>query len=557
MAEKHPYIQAIKRSAETPQTQPIKGRESEMVRGDSGGWQFKLDPFVRLDRFLKLGSTGGSYYVGADKGNDRFATLLDWCIAKDGKRVVDAIVKVSVEGSNLKQDPVLFAFARVCSYTYGDPAIDTVLDNPRSLIRQYAFAHFNKVIRTGSHLLMFMTFAKSMRGISGGIKRAVRGWYEARDFDSVLYQTLKYRQRDSWSQADVIRLAQPKAPDEGLYQFVKAWANKDKPWAKPILDFVPEKHDRIKAFTALQDTRDPLVAAALIRDYRLPWECVPTELRGMKEVEIALLQDMPVGAMVRQMGRLTAYGLTKNAGAKRLILDRLGNVEALGKARLHPIAVGMALKVYTGGRGLAGGSGRSGLTWQPDNKVSEALENAFYGLYDYVEPMGVDVTVAVDNSGSMRGGWSIRTSPLSPVEKAAMLAMVFVHGEDNVTPLKYDTTAKQWSVRKGTRLEDAIAKVGAAGGTNTTCVYSYMLKHKVDSNLVVVVSDGESWAGRSSMPEAHAAYIKHVGHSVKGVFIDTEPNTWGTHADPTRPDMLALHGFDATVPQAIRTFVSL
>jgi 60 kDa SS-A/Ro ribonucleoprotein len=42
----------------TLQTAPIPGRESEMVRNEAGGYTFPVDDWVRLDRFLILGSEG-------------------------------------------------------------------------------------------------------------------------------------------------------------------------------------------------------------------------------------------------------------------------------------------------------------------------------------------------------------------------------------------------------------------------------------------------------------------------------------------------------------------
>ena len=48
---------------EQPQSEPILGRESEMVKNNAGGYVFQIDAFARLDRFLILGSEGGTYYA--------------------------------------------------------------------------------------------------------------------------------------------------------------------------------------------------------------------------------------------------------------------------------------------------------------------------------------------------------------------------------------------------------------------------------------------------------------------------------------------------------------
>ena len=48
------------------QQQPIFGR-TDMVKNDAGGYGFKITPQERLERFLLIGSEGGTYYVGEQK----------------------------------------------------------------------------------------------------------------------------------------------------------------------------------------------------------------------------------------------------------------------------------------------------------------------------------------------------------------------------------------------------------------------------------------------------------------------------------------------------------
>ncbi|MEZ5361413.1 MAG: hypothetical protein R2748_03475 [Bryobacterales bacterium] len=46
-----------------PQSEPITGREREMVRNSNGGHVFPVDDWTRLERFLILGAEGGSFYA--------------------------------------------------------------------------------------------------------------------------------------------------------------------------------------------------------------------------------------------------------------------------------------------------------------------------------------------------------------------------------------------------------------------------------------------------------------------------------------------------------------
>jgi 60 kDa SS-A/Ro ribonucleoprotein len=48
----------------TRQDRPIPGRQADMAANNAGGYSFQLDRWARLDRFLVLGTDGGTFYVG-------------------------------------------------------------------------------------------------------------------------------------------------------------------------------------------------------------------------------------------------------------------------------------------------------------------------------------------------------------------------------------------------------------------------------------------------------------------------------------------------------------
>ena len=92
----------------TPQTEPLT---EDQVKMCSGGYGWKVDDWVRLDRFLVLGTEGGTYYVSERKLTRQMAGSVLRCIQADGKRVVARIVDISAAGRAPKNDPALFALA--------------------------------------------------------------------------------------------------------------------------------------------------------------------------------------------------------------------------------------------------------------------------------------------------------------------------------------------------------------------------------------------------------------------------------------------------------------
>src|SRR5215470_18686438 len=91
----------------TAQSEPIAGT----VANSAGGHAFPVDDWIRLDRFLILGSEGGSYYAGETALTRENAGAVLRCIAADGARTIARIVEISEAGRAPRNDPALFALA--------------------------------------------------------------------------------------------------------------------------------------------------------------------------------------------------------------------------------------------------------------------------------------------------------------------------------------------------------------------------------------------------------------------------------------------------------------
>lgn len=88
----------------------------------------------------------------------------------------------------------------------------------------------------------------------------------------------------------------------------------------------------------------------------------------------ALLQKMPMTAMIRNLGKMTSINLLQeNSDEAGMVCTKLRDEDALKNARIHPFNVLVALKQYQAGRGDKGK-----LTWTPNASIARALEDAFY-----------------------------------------------------------------------------------------------------------------------------------------------------------------------------------
>ena len=98
------YLQTIF-GGPVPQTEPLPGREAEMVANSAGGYVFPVNDWTRVERFLILGSEGGSYYASERKLTVGNAQAVKRAIAADGPRVVKTVVEISGAGRAPKNQP--------------------------------------------------------------------------------------------------------------------------------------------------------------------------------------------------------------------------------------------------------------------------------------------------------------------------------------------------------------------------------------------------------------------------------------------------------------------
>lgn len=146
----------------TPQSGAIPGTDQAPNR--AGGFVWELGPWYRLDRFLILGTEGGTYYATEHTLTVEDARNVLALLKEDGPRVVARIVEVSEGGKAYKNAPALFAL--VLAFTHGD-----------EVTKKAAEEALPRVARICAHLFGFLEHADAMRGWGRGLRRSVARWY--------------------------------------------------------------------------------------------------------------------------------------------------------------------------------------------------------------------------------------------------------------------------------------------------------------------------------------------------------------------------------------------
>ncbi|MBX3083654.1 MAG: TROVE domain-containing protein [Anaerolineae bacterium] len=520
----------------TPQSQPMPG--TPMVPNSAGGFAFELNDWNKLERWLVLGAEGGSYYASERKLTLENAQAVLRCVQADGLRTVQRIVEISEAGRAPKNEPAIFALA--VAMAHGD-----------ALTRKAAAEALPKVCRIGTHLFHFAEYVNAMRGWGRGLRRAVAHWYTQSSAQEIAFQAVKYQQRDGWSHRDMLRLAHPVAPTDE-HNLVFHWITKG--WNE-----VGEQPHPIKAAQTIwaferAKTATKADVLALIKDYKLPREALPTQWLTDPDIWEQMLPHMGLTALLRNLGNLSKIGLLsdEHRDIVTIVADAITSKDGLKRARIHPIALLTALITYQQGHGTRGSG-----TWSPVRKIVDALDAAFYTSFGNVEPTGKRIMLALDISGSMSMGAVAGVMGLTPRIASAAMALVTAATERDWQCMGFATEFTKLDISPRQRLDDAVKAVSALpmGGTDCALPMYWALDHKAKFDTFIVYTDSETWAGKRGHPvQALREYREKMGINAKLIVVGMVSNSF-TIADPNDAGMLDVVGFDSAVPQVMGDFI--
>ena len=169
----------------TPQTQPIPGREAEMIQGRSQGWMFDAGIWKMLRRCLLIGTAQSTYYAGKQELTEDFVTVVRQAIAENPRTVAEEILYAS-DGRAINNSAPILALVLL-----------SMGEEPEA---KKAFGEiFPQVVRTGSHFYEWLNYTKSMRGFGKVVREAGKNWFLREDVKGLAYQLLKYQQRYDFS----------------------------------------------------------------------------------------------------------------------------------------------------------------------------------------------------------------------------------------------------------------------------------------------------------------------------------------------------------------------
>ena len=495
MANKGLFASAVAKLL--PQTDAVN-REAASAYG--------YGPEAKLAQLAATGTLADSFYATAQQ---HLAEALEAARACDPLFVAKAAVYARQAGA-MKDMPALLA----AYLTVAEPDL--------------AVSVFGRVVDTGRMLRNYVQILRSGQvgrtSLGSRPKRLVTQWLERASIRDLMAAATG----TSPSLADIVRMVHPKPADAGRRAFY-GWLI-----GKPYdLAALPAE---IAAFEAWK------------REPSGPLPPVPFEWLTAHPLTAEQWGEL-AGRMGWQALRINLNTLARNgafgvAGVTETVAARL----ATPVKGVLPYQLLVALRSVGEGVPLV---------------VQAGLETALEVSLAKVPQVAGNVVVCPDVSGSMvspaTGFRKGATSTVRCIDVAALVAAAMLRTNRHARVLPFEVGVVNVALDPNARLADNAGRLAAVsgGGTNVSAPLALLNKERAAVDLVVIVSDNQSWAdatgkGMSTQTMREWERLKNRNRNARLVCIDIQPH--GTTQAAGRADILNVGGFSDAVFETVARF---
>lgn len=471
---------------------------------------YAMSPRHQLAQYAATGCLNATYHANAES---QLATVLALCEQVDAGFIAQCAVYCRERGY-MKDMPALLAV--VLAAKGADelaPVFKRVIKNGKML------RNFVQIIRSG---------AVGRKSMGSRPKKLVQHWLN----HATEAQLLSASVGTAPSLADVVKMVHPKPAEPWRAAFL-AWLI-----GKPFdADALPPQ---LKAFEAYK------------RDRTQPLPDVPFQM--LTALELGAQEWAQIAAnggwqMVRMnLNTFGRHGVYALPGMTEVIAAKLRDAESIAKAGVFPYQLMAAYKAASGEVPIA---------------IRNALQDALEIALANVPEIEGSVVVCPDVSGSMQspvsGYRGTATSAMRCIDVAALVSAAMLRKNQQAVVMPFEVSVVDCPLNpRDTVMANAqkLAAIGG-GGTNCSAPLALMNRNKVKADLVIYVSDNESWI--DARPGATATMraweeFKVRNPAARLVCIDCTPNSTSQACE--RDDVLNIGGFSDDVFKIIAAFAA-
>ena len=498
--------------ANTNLFQSIKNRFTKTdTHNEAGGIAYTLTPKQQLAQLAATGCLNNTFYADAQSQLDQVLKLAE---SLDAEFIAKTAVYARQKGFMKDMPALLLAVLAQKDVNMLARVFDQVVDNGKML------RNFAQIIRSG---------AVGRKSFGNRPKKLMQTWL----LTATEKQLLNAAIGNSPSLADVVKMVHPK-PREAWRAAWFAWLI-GKPYDREALSPIT------RAFEDYKQSREGELP-------NVPFQMLTAlDLNCGDWAQIARNGSwQQVRQNLNTFLRHEVFAKSKNI---KMVAEKLRDETAIARARVLPYQLLTAYQATSD---------------QMPSEIREALQDAMETAVQNVPAIQGKVVVCPDVSGSMHssvtGYRGSATSKTRCIDIAALVsaAMLRTNPQARVIPFEQITVNVQLNPRDSIMTNaEKLANVGG-GGTACSAPLAMLNREKADVDLVVIVSDNESWADDSQGWGATTSLMKEWDilkrrcPEAKLVCLDIQPYTKAQTRN--RHDILNIGGFSDQVFSLIGSF---
>jgi 60 kDa SS-A/Ro ribonucleoprotein len=481
---------------------------------EAGGNAYSLSPKAALAQYAATGCLNATFYASA---SDQLATILNLCASPEVQPEFIARTALYARSKGHMKDlpALLTAVLSVFGPGLMAEVFDRVIDDGKML------RNFVQIMRSG------VVGRKSLGTLP---KRLVQQWFERRSDEQIFRASVG----NDPSLADVIRMVHPKpksASRGALFGYLIG-----QPHNAADLPEIVKQYEAFKASTAAEVPDMPFQMLTSLDLTPAHWK--------------QIARNAPWQMTRMNLNTFGRHGVFAHGEMDSLIADRLRNPELIARAKAFPYQLMVA---YAQANSTV------------PSAVREALQDAMEIATRNVPAIEGQMYVCPDVSGSMHspitGVRAGATTAVRCVDVAALVAACFLRTNRSAEaiPFKEDVVSGLSLNPRDSVMTNATKMASIpAGGTNCSAPLAMLNRRKAIGELVVFVSDNESWVdagrGRGTATMQEWAVFKSRNPRAKLVCIDLQPYATTQAAETGRDDVLNIGGFSDHVFDVIAEF---
>ena len=498
--------------ANTTLFQSIKNRFTKTdTHNEAGGIAYTLTPKQQLAQLAATGCLNNTYYADAQSQLDQVLKLAE---SLDAEFIAKTAVYARQKGFMKDMPALLLAVLAQKDVNMLARIFDQVVDNGKML------RNFAQIIRSG---------VVGRKSFGNRPKKLMQTWL----LTATEKQLLNAAIGNSPSLADVVKMVHPK-PREAWRAAWFAWLI-GKPYDLEALPPIT------RAFEDYKQSREGELP-------NVPFQMLTAlDLNSGDWAQIACNGSwQQVRQNLNTFLRHEVFAKSKNI---KMVAEKLRDETAIARARVLPYQLLTAYQATSN---------------QMPFEICEALQDAMETAVQNVPVIQGKVVVCPDVSGSMHssvtGYRGSATSKTRCIDIAALVsaAMLRTNPQARVIPFEQITVNVKLNPRDSIMTNaEKLANIGG-GGTACSAPLAMLNREKADVDLVVIVSDNESWADDSQQWGGKTSLMKEWDilkrrcPEAKLVCLDIQPYTKAQARN--RHDILNIGGFSDQVFSLIGSF---